>query len=188
MQSGQSAIANIIQQIRTEHAAVPQQVYIVGIDGGGGAGKSTLAKYLSKLLNETTIVHVDDFISGANPLPDWWKRINVEVLEPLSEGQRASYLAYNRQTHVQDHRYFVEPQGIVILEGFGSLRPEYRAYLNFSIWIQASEAIRFERGLERHHEGRAQWTKWLKSDQAYVEMTQPDKAADIIIDGTKSYL
>jgi uridine kinase len=34
---------------------------ILGIDGGGGAGKSTLAGKLQELGNNVTVVHTDDF-------------------------------------------------------------------------------------------------------------------------------
>lgn len=36
-----------------------QQTLLVGIDGGGGAGKSTLAAKLSEFSDQVTIVHMD---------------------------------------------------------------------------------------------------------------------------------
>lgn len=57
-------IVKIAQQIKSLHD--PERTFIVGIDGLGGAGKSTVSEQLHKLLSKenynVTLLHIDDFI------------------------------------------------------------------------------------------------------------------------------
>ena len=75
---------------------------VVGIDGPGGAGKSTLARELSLLRDDVAVVSSDDFY---RPLPERealtrieavdlafdWERLHDEVLAPLLRGEDARY-------------------------------------------------------------------------------------------------
>src|SRR4051812_18711178 len=63
---------------------------LIAIDGRGGAGKSTLARKLALRLDGAAIVPTDDFAAWHDPL-EWWPRMLVEVIEPLSNGRPARY-------------------------------------------------------------------------------------------------
>ena len=78
----QAQLQAIAMQI--ENAASPAQMTtrIVGIDGCGGAGRSSLARELSNLLAGAPIIQTDDFASWDNPL-GWSRRFLEQVLEPL---------------------------------------------------------------------------------------------------------
>src|SRR5436305_2049977 len=70
-------------------------VRLVGIDGCGGAGKTTFATRLARAAGpDTPIVHTDDFASHDVPM-QWWPRLLADVVEPLLAGRRATYTAYD---------------------------------------------------------------------------------------------
>ena len=80
----------------------------MGIDGPGGAGKSTLARELALLRDDVTVIAGDDFY---RPLPERmresltpieavdltfdWERLRDEVLGPLLRGEHARYRRYD---------------------------------------------------------------------------------------------
>ena len=66
----------------------------VGIDGCGGAGKSTLGSALVALLPGATVVHPDDFASWDESV-EWWQRLLEQVTMPLARGETARYLRYD---------------------------------------------------------------------------------------------
>ncbi len=63
---------------------------IIAVDGCGGAGISTFAGELSKLLGICSVIHADDFPSWDNPL-NWFKRMLDEVLLRLKENKPAHF-------------------------------------------------------------------------------------------------
>jgi hypothetical protein len=71
---------------------------VIGIDGPGGAGKSTLAARTARLLNDAPVIHTDDFASWENPT-DWWPRLHDQVLLPLSRAQPGRYQRYDWDNH-----------------------------------------------------------------------------------------
>lgn len=160
---------------------------IVGIDGGGGAGKSTLAAKLIAVLPGAVLIHVDDFIPGPDNDNTWWQRLREQVYVPLSCNQPAHYQRFDWPLRRLAEWREVPATGIVIVEGFSALRPEFRSFTAYGIWVDAPPAIRLARGLARGNEDLAQWEKWQISDQAYLETSRPDLAASIIVHSTKAY-
>ncbi len=160
---------------------------IVAIDGGGGAGKSTLAKKLAAELDGAIIVHADDFIPGGEAAPDWWQRLHKQVLVPLSKNEPARYQRFDWGANKLAEWHDVEPGGTVILEGVTSLRKEFQPYLSYGIWIDTPHEVRLERGVERDGEHmRDKWHQWMSWDEQYFNEERPDRVADIVVDGTKA--
>ena len=178
------------QLVQAIESAVPPNrmtTKIVAIDGGGGAGKSTLAAALTAQLSSSAVIHVDDFIPGPSNDPSWWLRLRDQVFIPLSLNQPARYQCFDWNTRKLAQWHAIATGGIVIIEGFSALRPEFRPMLAYGIWVEAPAALRLGRGLARGNEDLVQWQKWQISDRAYFDAVRPDKAADVIIDGTKVY-
>lgn len=106
--------------------ARPGQVRLVGIDGFGGAGKSTFAARLSKALDDAPIVHTDDFASH-DVLTEWWPRMLHDVIEPLLRGEPASYRPYDwNARRFADTVITIEPSDVVVIEGVGATRKAWR--------------------------------------------------------------
>lgn len=155
---------------------------LIGVDGCGGAGKTTFAARLSALLGDVPVVHTDDFASHDVPL-DWWPRMLHDVIEPLLRGERASYRPYdwvNRR--LADNTITVEPDKVVIIEGVGATRKAWRDQLALSIWVDCPREIRLARGIARDGEElREYWQEWMKAEDEYVESEQPQRYADVVV-------
>jgi pantothenate kinase-related protein Tda10 len=88
----------------------PGKTYIVGIDGIGGSGKSTIAKKLSALLNTAQIVEMDEFYSPKLQRQDW-EAVAREVLAPLRANQSVAI-----------HGRLIVPGTVIIIEGVYALK------------------------------------------------------------------
>src|SRR4051794_35706380 len=78
---------------------------LIGIDGPGGAGKSTLADAIANSLEvrDVEIVHVDDFYLSSRDRPPLKEhgidvdlsRLRHQIIEPLRRGELARYQRYD---------------------------------------------------------------------------------------------
>src|ERR1700676_1649705 len=84
---------------------------LVGVDGPGASGKSTLAKLLAAEMPGTTVVHVDDFylpsaLQGSRDgqiAPHFdWPRLVDQVIKPAATGGHVRYQRYNWDTDSLD--------------------------------------------------------------------------------------
>lgn len=158
-------------------------VRLVGIDGCGGAGKTTFATRLAHAAGGAPIVHTDDFASHEIPM-QWWPRLLEQVVEPLLANQRATYTAYDWVNRTDGPTITVEPRPIVIIEGVGATRSAWRDRLAVSIWIDAPREERLRRGLARDGEELADfWREWRVAEDAYVAAENPQERVDVLVDG-----
>ncbi len=163
---------------------------VIGIDGHGGSGKSTLAVHLGGRLG-AAIVHTDDFASWDNP-KDWWPLIIERIFEPMKSGERT--LNYPRSKWWPGH----EPEPVVdqsvttvlILEGVGSLRREFRQFLSVAIFVDAPREVCIERGITRDaamgtkEEVLKRSNRYFDDELGYMARDEPEQFADIVLDGT----
>ncbi len=153
---------------------------LVGIGGRGGAGKTTLAGSIP----DAQIVGTDEFWDGAE---FELSRLRSEVIEPVLRGESAQYRAYSwqlRRTLAEPR--VVRPQGVVVVEGVCALHAVLREAYDLRIWVEAPRELRLERVIARDgEEARAVWeTRWLPSEDRYVEQDDPISAAQLIVDGS----
>jgi uridine kinase len=155
---------------------------VVGVDGGGGAGKSTFADRLSRAWEGSVVIHTDDFASWDNSL-DWWPRLLEQTLIPLREGKPACYQRYD-----WDQKALAEWREVdsnrIILEGVSSTRSEFRPFLAYKIWIDCPRGQRLARGLERDgKDWEPYWQKWMADEDTYFSRDHPQAHADLIVNG-----
>lgn len=176
-----------------------QSTLLIGVDGCGGSGKSTLSKKLKDELPDVTVVHKDDFhfpssqlindVPANKPIgSDFdWKRLLAQVLKPLSSGQDGYYQRYDWDTDTLAEFHTVPAGGIVIIEGVYSTRKELEDYYDLKIWVDCPRELRLARGIERDGEAaREMWAaNWMVAEDMYVQQQKPSERADIIISGTK---
>ncbi|MCC5912647.1 MAG: uridine kinase [Clostridiaceae bacterium] len=174
-----------------------QKTLLIGIDGCGGAGKSTFAKKLSEAYSEITIVHMDDFylpsqLRKNSNVKDKevgayfdWRRLKKQVLEPLSNDNMAKYQKYDWDKDSLKDCHEIKVGRIVIIEGVYSIRKELEKYYDFKIWIDTPRDLRLSRGIERDGEvARKLWEEeWMPAEDKYVKEHEPLDRADLIIDG-----
>lgn len=175
------------------HLKPKRATLLVAIDGGGGAGKSTLARTLCERL-DASMIQKDDFYLPSSELPSReesiekpgssfdWPRLIEQVLNPLLQGREARYQRFDWPTQRLDNWLTVPAGGIILIEGVYSSREELRPFYDFIIWVECSENVRVERGIARDGEHSRVWwvNDWLPAEQAYVK-SNPQKWADFIV-------
>ena len=147
----------------------PKHTLIVGIDGLGGAGKSTVSKETSKKLEtdnyKVTVLHIDDFIQPRavrynDDYPEWecyyvlqWRYDYLHrLIAPLRKG-----MAFDGDIELYDKNndtYYPSPTtipvgSIVIIEGVFLQRKELSDIFDYMIYIDIPESTRLERVLEK---------------------------------------
>ena len=170
---------------------------IVGIDGAGGAGKSTLASGISDAFaGRVAIVKCDDFdrplvdakYSRLTPEEayenyfDWW-RLRDEVVMPLRAGKHARYQRYDWSTDRFAEWIEIEPREIVLVEGVFSMRPELRVLLDVAIFIETPRDERMRRMLARPRASTSWMDLWMAAEDWYLEHIAPNHQADLVIEG-----
>ena len=168
-------------------------VRFVAIDGRAGSGKTTAANDLSKLL-DAQVIHTDDFASWENPI-DWWPKVIEQVFKPIASG--ATSLSYDRtqwwENQPRSRIVDQEVTPIMIIEGVSAFRSEFRPYISYGICMLAPKKLRMERGIksdlslgisEDSKEVSGYWDQWDEQEDKYFERDQPEKLADLVLDGT----
>jgi uridine kinase len=170
----------------------------VGIDGPGGAGKSTLARELELLRDDVAVVAGDDFY---RPLPERtresltpleavdltfdWERLRDELLAPIADGVLARYRQYDWGTgRLADDDVEVQPRGVVVVEGVYVARPALRGYLDLIVIVDAPRELCLARQLARGENDPGQIERWRAAEEWYLERQDPRRVADLVIDGS----
>ena len=175
-----------------------RRTLLVGIDGGGGAGKSTLARRLEQEADDVSVVEFDDFYRPAVERvarrdaanrevgSDFdWRRLRSQVLLPLSEDRGARYQRYDwLQDDLAD--WLVVPVGgTVMVEGCYSTRRDLFDFYDFTIWVETAPEVRLRRGLERGGaDTRERWlNEWMPEEERYVAAENPSARARLVVSG-----
>ena len=168
---------------------------IVGVDGAGAAGKSTLAGGLAGLRGDVTVVCMDDFRLPRSRQPRHadsirshfdWRRLRTQVLEPLREGRAARYQRHDRDRDEPAGWLVVAPRGVVVVEGVASTCTELGHHYDFTVWVDCPRDVRLARALQRDGPGaRLMWEKvWMPAEDRYIGSERPHEVADLVVDGS----
>ncbi len=188
-------ITDIVDQCVSANA-----LFIVGIDGCGGAGKSRLATEVRAALvsrgRDISVVQMDNFyfpsaLRNANFARDAvggafdWQRLRDQILAPLRAGQPARYQRYDWPSDALAEWHDV-PHGIVIVEGVYSTRVELKEFYHLTVWVECPRPIRLARGIERDGEAaRRKWEdEWMPAEDRYVLEQSPHTQADVVYAGS----
>jgi uridine kinase len=160
------------------------QTLLVGVDGFGAAGKSSLAAAMAAAAPGAQVVHVDDF-AGPN-VAEWdWCRFRAQVLEPLLAGRPARYQVWNWRLDRGTDWVDVPPGRPVIVEGVSATRSEVAAPWDLTVWVDAPRDLRLRRVVERDGPDLlSRWLDdWMPSEHAYAEREHPEERVDLIVSG-----
>lgn len=186
-----------------------KRTVIVGIDGLGGAGKSTVSELLLARLksdgHNVILLHIDDFIHTRavrynSDFAQWECYYNLqwrydylirEVLAPVrSSGEVVRDIElYDKDTDTYFYEHIDIPEGsIVIIEGIFLQRPEIRDLFDFMIYIDIPEETRLSRVLRRdgyignEDDIREKYeNRYFPAEQHYVSTCSPQLNADFIV-------
>lgn len=158
------------------------KTFIVAIDGFGGSGKSTLAKDLKNILgNESEIISLDEF----NYPPDR-KRLLVQVILPLKQGQPSKYQIYDWKSKALKEWKEIKPGKILIIEGLTALHADLIENYDLTIWIDMDQEKASKKGISRDlNEYKVDTTKqwnneWIPMEKEYVNSMRPQDKAEIV--------
>lgn len=178
---------------------------IMGISGGTGSGKTTVAQKIITSVGRDNVVYLqqDSYYRNLGDMPlDLKHRVNydhpdafdtellINHLEALRAGEAIEQPIYDYPTHSRRPESFhVEPRPVIIVEGIlVFVNSNMRGLMDLKIFVDTDADIRFIRRLDRdvHERGRtlesviAQYTTTVRP--MHLQFVEPSKRyADIII-------
>lgn len=186
-----------------------KNIFIVGIDGLGGAGKSTISEELCQKFENhnyhTILLHIDDFIHVRkvrynSAYPDWQCYYDFQwrydyFLDVIGKLKCAANTCVEIELYDKDNdtyyeqRLDVKQNTIVIVEGIFLQRKELKGLFDYMIYIDIPEDIRLSRVLKRDtYIGGEQeiidkyHNRYFPAEHKYVEDYEPYKRADFCVD------
>lgn len=196
-------ICNSILKLSSEN-----EVIIIGIDGLGGAGKSTISERICcEIKNNnvhTILLHIDDFINVRevrynSAYPEWqcyydlqWRyeyftgiikqiknRTNNNIEIELYDKDNDCYFSQN---------YDIEEKTVVIVEGIFLQRKELYGIFDYMVYIDVPEDERMTRVLKRDtYIGNEQQiidkyeNRYFPAERKYFNKYHPEQSADFVI-------
>lgn len=182
-------------------------IVLIGIAGGTGSGKTTLANKLYQHFGEGSVLLSQDcYYKDLSHLPVE-ERISVnfdhpdsidfdlfkEHLAELKEGRSVVIPQYDFTTHTRtDEMEILDPAPIILVEGILLFAiPEVRDLFDLKIFIDTDDDIRLMRRLERDLQERGRDFESVKTQYLatvkpmHNKFVDPTKAqADVVIWGT----
>jgi uridine kinase len=162
---------------------------LVCVDGPAGSGKTTLAAGLAGAVEAhgrtVAAVHLDDLLEGWDGIHGVGRSAHRLLVEPWSRGQMGGYRRYDWHRAAFAEHHDVPPADVAILEGVGSGHPGFADLVTLLVWVEAPEALRLARGLERDGEAlMPQWRRWLAAEQQLHARERTRERADVVVDGS----
>lgn len=178
---------------------------VIGIAGGSGSGKTTVAQEILKRVGTDKIAYLqhDSYYKDLTGLPPTQRtQINfdhpnslenellIEHIASLLDFQPVSVPIYDFATDRRtDQTFIVEPKKVIIVEGILIFtEPELRKLFDVKIFVDTDADIRFIRRLHRDITERSRTTEYvIQQYQAtvrpmHLEFVEPSKRyADVII-------
>jgi hypothetical protein len=166
------------------------QTRLVAVDGPAGSGKTTLAGHLAAELvallgQPVPVVHLDDVYEGwEQPLDALAGRLEEQLLAPIRAGLPGRFRRYDWLTRQLAEWHDVPATAALVLEGVGAAPAAFDPDLTLLLWVEAPEAVRLRRGLERDGEGlREQWLGWQQREREHALAERTRDRADLVVDG-----
>lgn len=183
--------------------AFAQSPIFIGIAGGTGSGKTTLAEKIHEAFPASILICQDSYYRDISHLSleeraksnfDHPNSLEFSLLRKhlmdLKNGQGVAQPIYNFHRHAREERtHWIEPAQIVLVEGILLLAmPEIRELLDIKIFVDTDDDVRLLRRIERDMKERSRDFNSIKNQylltvkpmhEAFVEPSK--KYADVIV-------
>ncbi len=185
--------------------AEARRVLIIGICGGTGSGKTTVARKILETVGADRVVYLqqDAYYKDLSHLPlEERHRVNfdhpdaidtdllIQHIEELRAGRAIEQPVYDFTTHTRrPETRHIEPRPIILVEGILVFEnPRLRALMDLKIFVDTADDLRFIRRLLRDISERGRTVEsvirqYLETVRPmHLEFVEPSKRyADIII-------
>lgn len=187
-----SAAARVIADRVDAWRLVGGRPLVLALDGHGASGKSTIARHLALAVGAALVATDDFFQAGSGqeglgsdePLGRYydWTRLRSEALQPLRQGQRASFRSSNPFVPDRDGEWIsVEPSPVIVLEGVGAASDALDGLVDRRVLVRTSDPERLAR--LRARVSPEDWDEeWLAEERRYLA-SRPDAVFDLIVSG-----
>jgi uridine kinase len=178
-------LSDLVAQLR-EKPAHAGSTTVLAIDGRGGSGKTTLAERLARAL-DAPVLHMDDLYPGWDGLAAAAPLLREWILEPLARDGTARYRRFDWALDAYGAWVEVPPSDTLVVEGCACGSRVVAPYLSMLLWVEAPNAVRFARGMERDGEAfRPHWERWAAQEDELFAAEGTRDRADYRIDGAPS--
>ena len=159
---------------------------VVLIDGGSGAGKSSLAAMLVRrwpVRGHVQLIALDSLYPGWDGLDDGADRAREWILKPHGRGYLGTWRRWDWEAQAEAESHAVDPSLGMIVEGSGILRESTAGLADVRIWVESAESSRKERALARDGDTyRPHWERWAAQERRHVERDDPRALATRIVE------
>ncbi len=186
-------INKIVERIKKE--SQNKDIYIVGISGFGGAGKTYIANLISKEIGECNVVSIDSFSSkfGWKRDSEWSNFDRAKLVEKVIKPAKANKWPISYESITWPESYTmnlmkINKKKILIIEGCSIFHLDMKDNFDLKIWIKSSLNGASENGKERDVKknndkniGKLWDNIFMPNERDFYNKYKPDKAADLII-------
>lgn len=172
---------------------------IIAVDAPGSSGKSTLAKKLNQSIPLSHIIGTDYFTyppinDGSDrwwpeDVPNYgvdWERLRDQVIIPFKENKtNIQYQSLNWDNWNLDWLKIPNNIQVLIIEGLYSFRRELRAFVDYSIWMDADNDQEAVLARVKERDGEEMLRHWIEEfipiSQQYQKEHKTREFVDIIL-------
>ncbi|MBP2639834.1 MAG: uridine kinase [Firmicutes bacterium] len=165
-----------------------KELMIIGIAGGSGAGKTTVARTIAERFGKANVAYLSQdwyYVDRSNLTVEEREKLNLDHpdafdsqlliahLNQLRKGLPVEVPTYDYSIHTRTTKTLpLSPKSVVILEGILVLAiAELRSILDFKIFVDADPDIRLIRRLKRDIEERG--STFDKTVKRYLSTVKP---------------
>ena len=148
------------------------------IDGRSGSGKTELARAIVEDWPGAQLVRLDEVYPG------WHGLAAASTLVPhLLTAD--SCPTWDWAAHEPGPRRTLDPSRPLVVEGVGAISRASRPLADYAIWVELPDAARKRRALDRDGDlYTPHWDEWAAQEREFIAREQPQRLADVIVDGT----